>query len=249
MNTIRQPFDHIKQATKPFYVASLDLGCKQDYTALALARIVPSPESTMELNKDRINVIGLRRYPLKTPYPQIVAKVAETINHPNLHFDMTSGYLTQPTLLIDATGVGAPTVDQFLQTPMNATMVPVTITSGREAHEGLWNNTSTASWNVPKIDLVSSVMAALEDSPQRLQIAGDLPDSHILMAELLNFRSTLTASGNQTFGAGSVGREGNREGAHDDLLLATAMLVWWVARRKEDRRIRYGPNPMAGYRG
>jgi hypothetical protein len=133
---------------------------------------------------------------------------------------------------------------------MTADIVPITITSGREAREDVWNNTRTPTWFVPKIDLVGEVMSALEDKPQRLEIASQIgADAEVLMAELLNFKVRLTLSGNSKFEAGGVGVEGHRDGAHDDLLLAVAMLTWWIARRKEDRRLRRGPSPLAGYRG
>ena len=231
------------------FVLGLDLGQKADFSALALAKVTPNPGSTPARNLDRIQIVGLRRYELRTPYPAIVAKLAQTVSHPSLHWDQELGELPKPSLLIDATGVGAATVDLFLATAMGADMIPVSITSGREAREGRWNDTSTPAWYAPKIDLVSAVVAALEDSPQRLEVASKIPFAEVLQAEMLNFRVKYTASGNQVFGAGGVGIEDHRDGANDDLLLAAAMVVWWVARRKVDNKVRRGPNPFAGYRG
>jgi hypothetical protein len=142
---IRSPYDDIPMDTKPRYVLGLDLGQKQDYSVLALAKIIPSPDSTPERNFDRIQIVGLRRYELRTPYPSIVDKVAETARNPALRFDISLGVLPGPVLLVDATGVGAATTDLFLSREMGTETVPITITSGREAREDRWNDTRTAS--------------------------------------------------------------------------------------------------------
>jgi len=47
-----------------------------------------------------------------------------------------------------------------------------------------------------------------------------------LVAELINFRPKISASGHASFGAASDWREGS----HDDLLLATSMAIWFAER-------------------
>jgi hypothetical protein len=53
--------------------------------------------------------------------------------------------------------------------------------------------------------------------------------AQILMSELADFRVRISASGSDTYGAW-------RGGAHDDLVLALALAVWWadrIARKAE----------------
>ncbi len=55
-----------------------------------------------------------------------------------------------------------------------------------------------------------------------LRVARELPEAEILINELLNFEVKITAPANDTYGAW-------REGTHDDLVLAVAMVCWWVS--------------------
>ncbi len=55
---------------------------------------------------------------------------------------------------------------------------------------------------------------------RRLHIARELPDAATLVRELENFRVKITAARNEVF-------EAWREGAHDDLVLATGLVAWW----------------------
>jgi hypothetical protein len=54
----------------------------------------------------------------------------------------------------------------------------------------------------------------------QLEIAADLPDLAALKAELQNFRVNFTDAGSMTFAA--------RTGAHDDLVLAVAIALWYA---------------------
>lgn len=66
--------------------------------------------------------------------------------------------------------------------------------------------------------LVSQLQAALHTG--WLEIAADLPDLAALKAELQNFRVNFTQAGSMTFAA--------RVGAHDDLVLAVAIALWYA---------------------
>jgi len=59
-------------------------------------------------------------------------------------------------------------------------------------------------------------------------VHGDLADWPALKRELLNFRSEVTAAGNETWNS--------RSGEHDDLVIATALCVWGLG----DDAIPYG---------
>jgi hypothetical protein len=90
-----------------------------------------------------------------------------------------------------------------------------TITSGE--HE----TREPGGYRVAKLQLVSRLQAMLHRG--QLEIAGDLPDLVALKAELQNFRVNFTAVGNMTFAA--------RTGAHDDLVLAVAIGLWYAEYR------------------
>ena len=237
---------------RPRFVAGLDLGQKADRTAICLGRATFDPRASVaDAHKtNRLDVLGLRRYPLRTAYPRIVELVRETMASPALHFDNLGHYpepLPPPVLLVDATGVGASTVDQFLDAGLACTIIPVTITAGQQAGEGRWNDTAVASWSVPKKDLVHAALTFFES--RRLRIAEGMPEADVLLAELESFKVRVTLAGNEQYGAGPVGMEGHREGEHDDLVLAVAMAAWWAGRRVEDHRLVRGPNPARGWRG
>jgi hypothetical protein len=231
------------------FAVGVDLGQKSDYTAMAVARVIPSPASTPSVNLDRIQVVNLKRWPLRTPYPTIVADVVKALNSPALNAGVFEpGYsarLQRPECLVDATGVGTATVDLALQAACSATIIPVTVTAGHEGREGRWNNTGTVCHYVPKKDLCSATLAVLEAVPPRIEVAASLPDAGILMEEMKNFRVKISAAGNETYGAGPVGLEGHREGKHDDLLLAVAMICWYVSRSRPDPRVVRGSNVFA----
>jgi hypothetical protein len=76
-------------------------------------------------------------------------------------------------------------------------------------------------WWVPKKLLVANVQTLL--GAGRLEVAEGLPETVIRLRELADFRVTITAKANETFGAGSYG-------GHDDLVLAVAMTVWAIGR-------------------
>ena len=105
------------------YFLGLDLGQAADYSALAIL------EQHGETADAEFHCRHLERWPLKTPYPQIVKDTARLVRSDELqgaakafNSKTHSGYLSEidahrdacsPVLAIDATGVGAPVVDLF----------------------------------------------------------------------------------------------------------------------------------------
>ncbi len=87
----------------------VDLGQAQDPTAIAVA----------EMREPEIHVRHLERLPLGTPYPKVIERVAAIVET-----------LPGADLLVDATGVGRPVIDQMRETGLEP--VPVTITGGRK---------------------------------------------------------------------------------------------------------------------
>ena len=147
----------------------------------------------------------LERLPLNTPYPGIVWRVKDLLSR--------QPFARHSEVVLDLTGVGRPVNDLFRDRGVAATCV--TITAGHEEVKA-----GAGFYSVPKITLVSRVQSLLHDS--RLQIQKDLPETPALVAELQDFRATVTDSGRWTFGA--------RAGAHDDLVLAVALACWRASR-------------------
>jgi len=183
------------------YVMGLDLGQARDPTALAILERVPGATRADPVTHE---VRHLHRWPLWTPYPQIVGNVREMLERPPL---------TRATaaLVVDATGVGAAVVDLFEDAGLGVRLVPVTITAGNEAHEGF------EGWRVPKRDLVGVVQVLLQR--RRLRVAQGLAEAARLVEEMEQFRVDITERGRDTYAAAA--------GAHDDLVVALALAAWF----------------------
>jgi hypothetical protein len=189
----------------PRYTVGLDLGQTKDYTALVIL------ERHGEAEQAVFHARHLERFPLGTPYPAIVASVADMLKQAPL----SSG---TPRLAVDETGVGAPVVDLFRQARLNAVLHPIHITGGATV------NYDRGVEYVPKRNLVSVVQVALQTD--KLKIAEALPEAGTLVRELQDFQVKITEAANDTYGAW-------REGAHDDLVLAVALALYVGKKRGE----------------
>ncbi len=189
---------------------SLDLGQSQDYSALAIIEC----ERTITDGKDEITKLDcryLRRWRLRTAYPQIVRDVVQLVNSldPSL-----SSEGSRPVLAVDKTGCGAAVVDLFKAEKINAELRPIMITGGSKV------TIEDGTYRIPKRDLVAVVQVALQN--RTLKIASQLPEAETLTNELANFKAKISDAGNDSYGAGDDWREGN----NDDLVLAVSMAIW-----------------------
>jgi len=219
------------------FTLGLDLGQASDYSALAVVeRVGDGPEPGHHIRH-------LRRFPLGTGYPEVVAAVAALLATPPLAADAI--------LVLDRTGVGRAVHDLFappkppraagawavgsLGPPRPTTPPPVpgpvygvTITAGdRVRREG-------REYWVPKRDLVGAVSVGLQSG--RLKIAPGLPEAATLAEELQNFKVKITLAGHDSYAAGGDALDW-RDRPHDDLVLAVALAVW------ADRHIQPRPRP------
>ena len=183
------------------FIVGLDLGQAKDYTAIAvLERYDSAP--WIPYNPLEYHLRHLERPTLGTTYPAIVQRVAYLLD--------ASPLAGCASLVVDATGVGAPVVD--LLSTAGLRPIALTITGGDAA------STDGASWRVPKRQLVSNLQILFQSG--RLKIAEGIPEASTLVRELLNFRAKVSAAGSDTY-------EAWREGDHDDLVLAVAMATYY----------------------
>jgi hypothetical protein len=182
----------------PRTILGLDLGQAQQFSALAAIR-----ESGQDAQGRSVWAVPvLTRWPLGTPYPQIVSGVTDL-----------AGRLDRPALVVDGTAVGRGTVDLFRQADLPVDeLLAVTVTAGHQARR-----LNPDSWVTPKKDLVAAVQSVLQG--RRLKIARGLREAATLTRELSTFQLKTTASASEAL-------DGWREGAHDDLVLAVALAVW-----------------------
>lgn len=194
------------------YFVGLDLGQSQDYTALAVAeqrREWPPRQNRYgedgKPQRPSYQVRHLQRFKLGTPYPDIVAEVGALLRTPPLEEN-------SKTLVVDATGVGAPVMDLLRRAGLPGHLVGVTITGGDTVTR------EQGRYRVPKRDLIFATKVLLQAG--RLKFA-ELPETPTLVKELLAFQvkiDPLTA--HDSYAAW-------REGAHDDLVLALALACWY----------------------
>ena len=200
----------------PEYLVGVDLGQKQDFTAIAVIERteVATGEIDAATYERRVEVSYLLRYlervRLGTPYPEIVGRVRELVRNPQLE--------GRCTLVVDATGVGVAVVDMLRQADLGCPLVPVMITGGGSAHE------KERFWHVPKRDLVVGLQVMFEQ--KQLRIAAQIPETGLLLKELSNMRVKVSDAGHDSYAG--------RDAVHDDLVLAVALACWRARRKKYD---------------
>lgn len=177
------------------FVIGLDLGQMQDYTALSIL------EKVSLASEDFYHLRHLQRFPLRTPYPDIVAAVRDLMQRPDLG--------ENKQLVVDKTGVGAPVIDMLHQ----ARLFPyaVTIHGGDAVHR------DNRELRLPKRDLVSTLQVLFQT--KKLKVAQNLPLAHDFIKELLNFKVKISLGGHDSYVPW-------RENTHDDLVLSVSLAAW-----------------------
>jgi hypothetical protein len=195
------------------YFVGLDLGQRHDFTALAVLerreRAVGGldPVTYLQPSKTELVVRYLERMKLGTAYPQVLERVKRLVSQHPLKGNCT--------LLVDATGVGAPVVDWIKRSDLNCVMVPITITGGGRSVERSGGN------YVTRTDLLSGVQVHLER--QELILPDPMPELDRLIEELTALRI-------QTGARGRVRVDSESSATHDDLAIALALACWGAGR-------------------
>lgn len=200
----------------PHLYFGLDLGQRQDPAAIAMLQRVHETTGawdhfTWEPEWQLFfRLRHVERFPLGTPYIAIVQKVRRLIRDcaGNVfgNWPVAPGHLANPhkTLVVDASGVGAPIVELFQHAGLDATIVPITITGSGTAHPD-----TRSGHLVPRRDLVSNLRILLERN--LLRIPARLHDREAVCKEVLGLQDQ----------AGT---------AHDDMAIAIALAAWQAAR-------------------
>jgi hypothetical protein len=154
-----------------------------------------------------VAVRHLRRWPLRTPYPAIVADVVKLYARPPL---------AGSVLTVDRTGAGVAVFDLLRAANPAAELVPITITGGAQA------SYADGCWSVPKREPAGTLQVLL--GTRRLEVAPALPLAKVLAREMATFKVKINvATGSESF-------EAWRERDHDDLILSVALACWYASR-------------------
>jgi hypothetical protein len=208
------------------YYVGLDIGQSVDATAICICHHTVRPlydepwidnlekATTKQPSEERFHIVHLERLPLGTSYPDQIVYVRNLMRREPLRSK-------KAPLIMDDTGVGRPAGDLWEAAGLRP-LERVTIVAGREVSRHGSNR-----WHVPKSVLISTLESRMHSG--ELKIAAGLAEAEVLRSELKDFERKITGSGNLTWSA--------REGAHDDVVLATALSIYWAV---------YHGHPSAG---
>lgn len=188
---------------------AIDLGFDPDPTAHVILHHAKVPP-TYTSHGDPIYTLGHIERVTRREYPDTIEATVNMLYRAEMW--------GTSALVIDATGVGIPVVQQFKRHPrMIAAMergglilIPIMITSGGSITK------KDGALHVPKGVLVGVCHSIL--GQKRLRVPKALKEGATLMQEMKNFRAKFTESGNVTYAG--------REKTHDDILLATVLGLW-----------------------
>ena len=199
------------------YVLGVDLAAQQDYTALCLLRADRDKQHDpgARPSPNQYAVVHLERW-RNLAYPETCDRILAL--HHQLSTARPRGNTT-PRIVVDATGVGLPVL-QLLRRSLPRAEGVLIHGGDRELREP-----GTNVHRVPKRKLVSHLQVVLQT--HRLKIAKELTLAQTLADELRGFRVEITNSGHERYG-NDVGQAMWREQDHDDLVLATALAVWFL---------------------
>jgi len=217
------------------FLVGLDLGKRQDYTALTVLAEREERERYRRTFEDRAQtemalrwtfseywLQHLQRWQLGTKYAKIAADVAELTRRPPFRG-------TDTTLVIDRGGVGEAVYEQIEDEAGGgpAALVGVSITGGKSV-----TSAGPSHYRVPKRELVAALQVAVQN--EEIRAASELELWPTLRSEMESFTAEITETGHDTYEA--------RQGEHDDLVLALALPVWL----SEWKRRRFDPTPRPG---
>ncbi len=214
------------------YTLGVDFGKLHDYSALSLLERIDrfekrrANEATYgfddepRLIRTMYRIMLLERIKIGTPYPDVVKRIRIVMSSDELR-DRT-------TLVVDATGVGQPVVDMIKRERIAGKYmmpIPIVITGGQAI------SIQRRGYTIPKRDLVEAFQVVLQTG--RIKWTKELEAYDEFMREMETFKVKLKKTGHESF-------EGDVD-IHDDLVMATAMAVWYATQGDRDGRM-FRPN-------
>jgi hypothetical protein len=178
----------------------LDLGRRQDPSAISILErrhdyTGHRDPTSFELDlKLRFVLRHVETFPLGTHYFEIVRRIRDLIRD--------SGQLK--TLVVDASGVGAPIVEAFRAVRLGASLIPITITGSGHPHPD-----PHGGYLVPRRDLISNLRIMMERGLLRIPPA--IHAKEALVKELIHLKD----------------HQGNH---HDDLAISLTLAAWQATR-------------------
>ena len=173
---------------------------QQDYASEKEAHADPNNRVTMPC-------VALKLWPLGTDYGDIIKDVLD---------------LPADFIVVDFGGVGRPVVDEMRRTATARKYAgkirPVQLISS-SARASRKQEARGAHYNVPKIDVVSSIILAQQ---RKELVLPAVPETDKLLSQLKTFQMKITKAANFTLS--------HISGAHDDLVIALGLACWYSQR-------------------
>lgn len=203
----------LKLEHRQAHFIGLDIGRSQDNSAITvLARrieavepLTPDPATTVAM----YYAVMLERFPLQTPYYYIENEVSRIWGMPEL-------LTREKYLIVDATGVGSPVVENLIRY-QHLPAQSIVITGGESARQA-----SDGVYNVSKSNLVTALLDIVQR--KRLKILDGVKDSEAFFQQLDVFGYTINRD------TGTLSYEAMLSKVHDDLVISTALAVWYAER-------------------
>jgi hypothetical protein len=206
------------------YFMGLDLGRYTDFCALSVMsrELAIDQTSGLPLRDHRGDakyfwqIRGLRRWPLRTPYSEVIERVVKIATRPDIN--------PSPRLVVDHSGVGTAVLDMVRHALISYEQIEVwglSITAG-----DTWRITARNTANVAKTQLTSSLAEAL--GCERVVICpradgSKMENQAVLEKELAAFKIRVSKTGYQSVEA--MGSD------HDDCVVSVALPLWLGSQR------------------
>jgi hypothetical protein len=197
------------------YLVGVDFGQLGDYSPITVIQCTeeirrrPGPAGIEALEADIVPYYDLRwadRPELGTSYPEVRRRVKEVAEREEIR--------TSYALVVDLTGVGLAVAQEMVRDGLAP--IGISITSGRKVNE---EDEDDGIIRVPKKELITTMLLLIQSG--RFKASPKVPFAAMLAAEMENFRMKINRRGHETF-------EAWREGDKDDLVLATAIPLWYA---------------------
>lgn len=200
---------------KTTHFMGLDLGQRQDYTALAVARRREletrwDPVTLVHRREPRLEFVHTERFPLGTSYVTIVREVRSLVQK-------LAARNEGVRMAVDATGVGVAVVDMLQSVGLRGVVWPVTVSGGSSNVRG---SQGSEVFTVNKTSLFYGLRVGLEQG--RTVFSSQMKNVQVLQDELCAMGTVAGQRGMRVSGA--PGKQ------HDDLAFAAALAQWAAMR-------------------